>query len=111
MSAQERNVLIQNMLQQHQRVLERHIKENNAEQIAIWQQKIDKLKSQLDDGGASMSNVGMQQTSGYASPPHQYASSAPPPTFTQQYSPAPAQTQPPPQVIFSIFFHNLSDEL
>jgi DNA repair exonuclease SbcCD ATPase subunit len=100
------------MLANNTKILERYISQGNHEQIAIWQEKVDKLRAQLGEGpdpGHGHDNRG----SSYASQPAQHASqqhasqqfqnqySSQPVTAPTHYStPSPAQptyNQPPPQ--------------
>jgi len=89
----DRNALLQQMLTTNTKMLEKYMREGNAEQIAVYQGKVDKLRQQLEgDSGAGMS------TPTYSNQPQSF--SAPPAGFQPQ-SAYPPQNQGQPQSQFN----------
>lgn len=92
----DQNALLQQMLANHIKLLERYQRENNAERVAEWQGKVDKLRAQLGQPVSSPQQFN-PPTSGYGAgaPAQQYGAPStynPPPANTGGYGAPPSQT-------------------
>jgi len=110
----DQNALLQQMLANHVKLLERYQRENNVERVAEWQAKVDKLRAQLGQpvqssapqqfnpqpsGGAYGASPAQQQygapTGGYGNqPPQTQGYGAPQPTQNQYTQPTGGYSNP-----------------
>jgi len=95
--------MLQSMLAQNTKILDRYISQNNHDQVAIWTEKVNKVRAQLGEpplgGGApagAPAAAPQQQYGAPAQQEHTYDNRGPPPN---QYQAPPATNQysaPPP---------------